>query len=305
LDRLRRCFPASILRALNELPRTLDEIYERILLEIDEEKREYAIRLLRCLAFSRWPLQVKELAEVIAVELDVGSLPGLNVDLRPGDADEAVLSACSTLVTIIKPAFDDNDNRVVQFSHYSVMEFLTSERLAKSDKGDLSKYYISPEPAHTIIAQSCIGTLLQPDIHTGEILFKFPLFKYAAQNWFYHAQCDSVASQIQDGIERLFDPDREHFATWTSTHDIDTDRGFPSGNKASPLYYAALCGIGSIVEHLIIMRRQDPNQSQGSLGTPLHAAVVSGHTMIAQLLLEHTADVNAQYMRTETPLMQL
>jgi hypothetical protein len=73
LDRLRRCFPASIRRALNELPRTLDETYERILLEIDEENWEYAIRLLRCLAFSRRPLLVKELAEAIAVELDAGS----------------------------------------------------------------------------------------------------------------------------------------------------------------------------------------------------------------------------------------
>ena len=132
LDTLRRCFPVSIRRALNELPRTLDETYERILQNIDEEKWEYALRLFRCLAVARRPLEAKELAEVLAVELDAGGIPKLNADLRPRDADEAVLSACSTLVAIVRPdTLDfkndmighDGDIRVVQFSHYSVKEF--------------------------------------------------------------------------------------------------------------------------------------------------------------------------------------
>ena len=188
---------------------TLDETYERILLGIDREKREHAIRLLNCLAFSRRPLSVKELAEVLSVRFDT-TIPTLDTSLRPVDADEAVLSACSTLVAIIEPdhpTFFHYDVRVVQFSHYSVKEYLTSERLAKSDKEDLSQYYISSEPAHTIIAHSCISTLLQPDIHIEDLTNISPLVVYAAQNWFHHAQCDNVASRIQDGMERLFDPD--------------------------------------------------------------------------------------------------
>jgi hypothetical protein len=102
LDTLRRCFPGSIRRALNELPRTLDQTYERILEGIEEEKWEYAVRLFQCLAVARRPLKVNELAEVLAVELEAGGMPKLNVDLRPRDADEAVLSACSTLVEIIR-----------------------------------------------------------------------------------------------------------------------------------------------------------------------------------------------------------
>ncbi len=293
-------------RALNELPRTLDETYERILLGIDEEKQEYAIRLFRCLAFSRRPLRVKELAEVIAVEFDAGRIPRLNVNLRPGDADEAVLSACSTLVTIINPdgnTLYNNDNRLVQFSHYSVKEFLTSERLAKSMREDLSQYHISPEPAHTVLAQSCISTLLQLDNDIEGIHRGFPLAEYASQNWFLHAQCHGVASEIQKGMERLFDPDRSHFSIWISMYNIDATPWERSTRlKASPLYYAALCGMGSLVEHLVVTRRQDPNRSHGSQGTPLHVAVVSGHTSIARLLLEHAADANARFMNGVTPL---
>ena len=191
---------------------TLDETYERILLGIDREKRDHAIRLLNCIAFSRRPLLVEELAEILAVQFDT-TIPRLNTSLRPGDADEAVLSACSTLVTTIKlNNYKTYISRlVVQFSHYSVKEFLTSGRLAKSDKRDLSQYYISPEPAHTILAQSCISTLLQLDIHFNDIENSFPLAKYAAQNWFYHAHCDGVACRLQDGMVHLFDPDKKHF----------------------------------------------------------------------------------------------
>lgn len=90
LDMLRRSFPGSIRRALNELPRTLDETYERILLGIDEEKWEYALRLLQCLAVARRPLTARELAEVLAVEFNTGDIPKLNVDLHPRDADKAI-----------------------------------------------------------------------------------------------------------------------------------------------------------------------------------------------------------------------
>ena len=139
---------------------TLDETYERILLGIDREKREHAIRLLQCLTVARRPLHVKELAEILAIQFDADEIPQLNVDWRPGNANDAVLSACSALVTTVECRDNRNEccdgyghnyytysnddisdgSRIVHFSHYSVKEFLTSERLTKSEKGELSQY---------------------------------------------------------------------------------------------------------------------------------------------------------------------
>ena len=303
----------------------LDETYKRILLGIDREKREHAIRLLKCLAFSHRPLRVEELAEVLAIQFGA-AIPRLNTSLRTADAHDAVLLACSALVNIVKSddydgndkygydfsydyddenvSYENRNSHVVQFSHYSVKEFLVSERLAKSDNENLSRYHISPEPAHTILAQSCISTLLQPDIHVGHVTDSFPLAKYAAQNWFHHVQCGGVTSQIQDGMERLFDPDREHFPMWISIHDIDNrwTWGPSKRTKASPLYYAALCGIGSLVEFLVTSRQQDPNKSHGGQGTPLHVAVRSGNIDIARFLLGHGANVNALDHQGDSPL---
>jgi hypothetical protein len=149
IDRLRRTFPASIRKILNDLPKTLDETYDRTLLGIDEEKRQYAQRLLRCLTVSIRPLRVEELAEIFAVRFydSEAAHPTFNAAWRPEIAEEAVISACSSLVTIVY----GGDCQIVQFSHYSVKEYLTSERLATADER-LSYYHILPEPAHTILA---------------------------------------------------------------------------------------------------------------------------------------------------------
>jgi hypothetical protein len=104
---------------------------------------------------------VDELAEVLAVDFTTSEgIPKLNESLRWEDQEQAVLSACSSLISVVE------DSRVVQFSHFSVKEFLTSDRLATS-KIDASRYHhILLEPAHTIMAQACLSALLRFDSHT-------------------------------------------------------------------------------------------------------------------------------------------
>ena len=70
LDRLRRCLSPRIRQALNELPETLDETYERTLLDFDEENWAYAHRLFQCIVVARRPLSVEELAEFLAFKSD-------------------------------------------------------------------------------------------------------------------------------------------------------------------------------------------------------------------------------------------
>ena len=146
---------------MNDLPITLDETYCRTLLAIDGEKREYAQRLFRCLMVSIRPLHVEELAEILAIQFDKAELPTFNASWRPENAEEAVISVCSSLIAIV----DRNGHQVVQFSHFSVKEFLTSERLATAEER-LSYYHILPESAHTILAHASLSVLLQLDDKT-------------------------------------------------------------------------------------------------------------------------------------------
>src|ERR1700761_1049764 len=163
LDALRQCLPSSLRRTLAELPESLDVTYERIVMGIKKGNREDAYRLLQCLAVAIRPLSVAELAELLAFDFDVtqGGIPKLNSKGRWDDHNKAVLSTCSSLITIVPRCYG---SPVVQFSHFSVKEFLMSDRLATLPK-DISQYHIFPEAANTLIARACLGVLLRDPVY--------------------------------------------------------------------------------------------------------------------------------------------
>ncbi|KAH8977712.1 hypothetical protein EDB92DRAFT_2075454, partial [Lactarius akahatsu] len=303
LEVLRYCFPANVRRALEELPKSLDETYERILKEINNVNREHSYQLLQCLTVASRPLRVEELAELLAIDLNAGGIPKLNVDLRWEDQEEAVLSACSSLVTVII----DKGSRVVQFSHFSVKEFLTSDRLA-SCTGELSQFHIPIEPSHMILAQACLGALLSLDNHAEEedSIKKPPLVQYAAKYWVGHAKVGNVEIRIKDAIDHFFDIDKPYFRAWVRIHDIDQPRSWsrPRENATltppSSLYYTAICGFLGPIKRLIDKHPQYVNAQVGRHGTPLHATLFHGHIEVAHFLKERGADVNALNVHKRT-----
>jgi hypothetical protein len=310
---LRQCIPSSVRRTLKELPESLDETYERILKEIKKPNRAHARRVLQCLVVAVRPLRVEELAEVLAVDFDdAEGIPRFKPDWRWEEQELALLSACSSLISIVEGYVDYQRARVVQFSHFSVKEFLISPRLATAS-GEVSKYYIDSEPAHAILAQACFGVLLQiQDNVDGHTRNDHPLTRYAAEHWTTHAQFGEVSSRLHKGMEYLFDANKSHFKVWLRLHDIDTNPNshatfywfVPDGDKspAAPLYYAALCGFHDVVEHLITKRPQDVNADGGYYMRPLVAALAGEHFQTADLLRHNGADLEVRGRYGTNPL---
>ena len=285
----------------------MDETYERILKEIKRPNKHLAQRVLQCLFVAVRPLRVEELAGVLAVDFDdVEGIPRLKPDWRWEDQELALLSACSSLIAIVEAG----DSRVVQFSHFSVKEFLTSPRLAIAS-GRVSNYFIDLEPAHRIMAQASLGILLKvQDGVDGSTRKDHPAL-YAAEHWATHAQFGGVASHLYNGMEYLFDADKPYFKVWLTLCDIDTR---PSGNAtfrlfapidkspATPLYYAALCGFHDIVKHLISRNPQDVNANGGYCVRPLFAALAGDHFQTADLLRQKGPDKNIRGVLGRNPL---
>ncbi|KAH9178027.1 hypothetical protein EDB89DRAFT_1299113 [Lactarius sanguifluus] len=301
LEILRHCFPSSVFHILEQLPKSLDETYERILREINRANGEHAYRLLQCLTVAVRPLRVEELAEVLAVDFNASGGPKLNADWRWEDNEEAVLSACSSLVAVVM----DGGSRVVQFSHFSVKEFLTSNRLASS-LGEESRFHIRLESAHTILAQASLGVLLRLDEQVDrDSIVGFPLAQYAASHWPDHVKFENVFSRVKDGVDELFDAGKPHFAAWVRLHDASGSSKSvisPEQPEAPPLYYAALIGNRALVEHVLSKRPQDLNTEGGRYKTPLYAAFVNRDVEIVWLLLENGADLNVWSSSDNTPL---
>ncbi|KAH9962793.1 hypothetical protein BGW80DRAFT_1448371 [Lactifluus volemus] len=292
LETLRECLARNVERVLSELPESLDETYLRVLKGVKSSNREDVYRLLQCLVVAVRPLRVEELAEVLAVNFDHGEgIPKLNPDWRWEDQEEALQAACSSLIAIV----DTGNSRVVQFSHFSVKEFLTSSRLSGSSN-EVSRYHISLEPAHTILAQSCLGVLLRlpvdDDFHEDRINGSFPLVAYAARYWIKHAQFKNVASHVSEGMELLFDPNKPHFST-------------PETKKRTllvlrrSLWTLWLGGAPHCWHH------QDVNVRGGYYVAPLGAALAGKHLHVAKLLYQHGANVDVPGKDERTLLRSL
>ena len=302
---LRHCLPGRIRRALDELPKSLDETYERTLEDIGDQNWEYAHRLFQCVAAASRPLSIAELAEFLAFDFEAECTPEYLEDWRPEDPGHAVFSTCSSLLTVVNV----DDSRVIQFTHFSVKEYLVSTRIAKA-KDAISRFHVSMTSAHTMVAQACLGTLLHLDegiTNTG--LEKYPLAEYAAAHWIGHSQFEEVSGNIQDGMKRLFDPKNRHFSMWLRIYDplhriLRPGRPVyvPQENE-TPLHYAALCGIHDVIDFLVVERSQDAN----ALGlsyceTPLGLACNRAHLRVARVLLEHDVDVETRCSADCTPL---
>jgi hypothetical protein len=259
-------------RVLEELPETLDETYERILQEIPKANRVHAHRLLQCLAVAARPLRVHELAEVLAVDFNAaGETPKLNEDWRWKDQEHAVLTACSSLIEVV----NFRNSRMVQFSHFSVQEFLSSDRLAAAKVDILRHHHILLEPAHSIMAQACVCVLLRLEQPiNSETIKKLPLVDYAAKHFNDHVEFGDVISQIKNAIDEFLNEDRPHFAAWMSYISSSWWEEERSGLfNASPLYHVADLGFRSLVQHLVSKRSQDVIVESGIHGTPMHAAL--------------------------------
>ncbi|KAN0127948.1 Ankyrin repeat-containing domain protein [Lactarius tabidus] len=306
LETLQQCLPQSLRRTLNELPESLDGTYERVMMEIKRANQSHAYRMLQCLTVANRPLSVAELAEILAFDFDEakgGGIPKLNSNWRWEDHEQAVLSTCSSLVTV----FPNDESPIVQFSHFSVKEFLMSDRLATSRR-DISQYHISLVDAHTVLAQASLAVLLRdPDVN-GHV-DSGVLAEYAAGHWMTHAHIENVASQVRDGMEVLFDLDKPYFEAWVQLHDLDSKhrhlfRNMPDSEPgARPLYYAALCGLLELVEHVTLKYPQYACARGGLCGTALHAASIQGRLQVVHYLLRRGVDVNVRDSGLDTSLL--
>jgi ankyrin repeat protein len=115
---------------------------------------------------------------------------------------------------------------------------------------------------------------------------------------------------MEDGIKLLFEPEKPHLRIWVWIFNPETLSWFqgrkakiPSPLRRTPLYYAATCGLESIVKFLVIERSQDINFCPPDTAwTPLHSAAFGAHVGVARFLLECGADVTTQDEFKSTPL---
>ena len=270
--------PRELRKALGSLPKTLDDTYTRILCNIDEERYQYAFKILQWLTYSRRPLKLEELAEVVAINVEED--PRFDPDNKFSEPQD-ILQICPSLISLEdqKPGDLHNKNNrfIVRLAHFSVKEYLISERILQ---GKAKCYSLREADANILIYNECLAYLLEfdsLDFLTSQFLTEFPLAQYAARYWTQHAQVAERNSSFEPllGI-KLFLTTGSGLLNWIRLYDPDIPWMNSKLRKISndicpPLYYASQAGLHKSVQ-LLLEKGADVNAQGGLYGKALQAA---------------------------------
>lgn len=284
----------ALQEALESLPPTLDETYQRILEEIQPNYRRRTLTLLQWLVFSARPLTVPELAEALALETED--------EPRRYPSDQTL--SLSQIQKYCSPLIEIGPSDTIRLAHFTVKEYLTSDRL----DNEIQPHF-TERVARAQIAKSCLGYLIQLDKDDipQSLRENFPLASYASRYWMSHASAAEEWDVEVSGFcgelllkpkafknaYRLYSLDRP----WRNTHTTP----ILEEDTPTPLYYASLIGL-SRTTSLLLKAGEDVNLLGGVYGTPLHAASRNGHAGVAEALIAAGADVNATNTTNFTPL---
>ncbi|KAF8531910.1 ankyrin repeat protein, partial [Gautieria morchelliformis] len=283
--------------ALTDLPPTLYETYDRILLHIDERDRGHALKLLQWLAFSVDKVSLSEAVDILATNPDAVNGPLFDRDRRFDDPRD-ILTICSSLVTftVVQPdpeyleSKDRGNFTELRLAHFSVREYLVSEGLRSHFK--LTIYHCNEKQANTFIAKTCLAYLLQFKQHgciSEGTCISHPLCSYAARYWIRHAQPDNDNdTELRRLIMALLQSKNAGvYSNW-----LELDNIHPKA-RGTPIYYTSMAGLARASQDLL-ENGADVHAQGGLYGNALQAASLRGHQATVELLLEKGADVNAQ-----------
>ncbi|KAI8624181.1 ankyrin repeat-containing domain protein [Xylariaceae sp. FL1651] len=285
LDELEGCLrPPDVREALANLPKTLDEMYTRIIGNILPKHKPIATRILQFLTFSDSPLSLDEAIDIITVNT---STCHFNPTDRMPCAEE-ILYYCSSLVIIVERKDNFWEQAIVksiQLSHFSVKEYLVSNRLEQDVAQDFEI-----TTANASLTNVCLIYLLGIEHNRpAEVVHRlYPLALHAARYWTGYAIAANNSKLLVSRLIADLLVCRAGFRMCCQLYP-------PEGMGVEPpsaLYYASSSGFIQAVK-LLLDEGADINTHGGAHGTALEVASVKGHENIVRILLDKYADINS------------
>lgn len=208
----------EIFTSFISLPPNLDITYARIIDRIPTRYREHSIRILQVLTWSERPLTIDEAVDFLAVK--PVSERGFDVANRMPVPKE-ITRLCSGLVTIadsssprprriFEPPRRISKTQEIRLSHFSVKEYLKSDRLDMNIGSSLCQTTAAEHIASVLLAYLlALGFCVSSFDRVG-----FPLLEYSGQYW------TSFAWLAGNGSQTLRKLTLELFQTKHASHVI-------------------------------------------------------------------------------------
>jgi ankyrin repeat protein len=294
-------------RMIGSLPDGLEHTYETLLQQMVSrfpERMDDLKTLLRCLVVASPILTAANLAEVLALQPGQRTLDFDNVATDPYD----VLDIIAPFVILHN---DKNTYGVVKLSHYSLDEYLRSDRLLHSRFG---AFHINPENGHAWMAEICLQYITL-DIFTRSKyetarseptqLEQYSFRQYAALNWFRHYNLARNIPNLQDRcstyLKRLF-LDTEGSPCYRRWQEVLQQKyPYDELHRYSPICFAISQGLDEVVDKLLF-QLGDINVPLNDGHTCLTVAAKWNQPAIIRKLLDLGADIERPGIKKCTPL---
>ena len=305
---LRKYKATEVEDALDLFPPGLDELYARILLQIDSGRREIAARILRWVVMAFRPLTLSELS--IAIETTVERS---DVAFKPDERIRDQVSNCGYFLQI--------QGDEVGLIHQSAKDYLL--RKTSDSNLELEVFRVKEEVANLEIARRCLNYLHSGALENSEFnmlkntshLRAFPLLKYAALHWHEHARFLHRSEDIFDLSLPFYQKKSPIRSSWLKAYCDYHARSFKGSaprESLTLLHLASCFGILPLAEKLVLgrgwmnkpKRLYHLRKRDGYRMTALMWAAAQGHEAVIRLLLEEGADINANKKSGGTTLME-
>lgn len=286
--------PADIPRIVESVPETLEDVYNKMLLDHSKRSgvsRGHQLTILQWVTHTTRPLRLIEAAAVMQ------TIGGAGETLK--ETKSLVRAACGPLLEVL-------EDETLSVIHHSFTEYLT-----QTDREPSHFPIITHDETHHLMAITCVKYLCSGPLsewkirdpikrcdygfynsnpkHTAEELkLKQPLLEYAISNWYKHARQTSLDGPLLSALSDLFTSGSHNFQAWI---DLRIDRNL--AKTFTPIHAAAWVGLSGLIRHLA--QRGEPADEKGQDGrSPISFAASQGHVdAVVALLALGNVDPNS------------
>ena len=321
-----------VLKQIQGYPKDLEAIYEQLLLSIDDNELEVALRLFECLSIALAPLTADDLKYLVCLEAGrtYNSIEELSSSNHFCERSSQIRGRVSRLSqglikAVVVPNlaaehFQEPDAFTnLQFDHDSAREFMLAKGLGLVEQR-LSKLRKPVPERHLSMAMKCLSFLKinelvydsqHYDRKPERLEVEEPFVRYASLHWFEHAhQAEhdlALCEQLLEWLERH----DVHFysAAMIFLRDLKTGFGWDEGQWNSSLGHLLGCVglLGCLGLYLERAKRDQKTEDHLECTnrreqTPLIAAAEWGQRGSVKLLLERGANADAKDQLGDTAL---
>ena len=308
LEELQTVVPASpqnIRLALKSLPKSLSNAYEKMLMRIPTNNREWARKTLCWVLFALRPLSTSELETALAVDGVTDSMESVENNTSC-DIENDLNLTFGSLIKI--------EQNTVHITHRSAREFFLGE------KHDPAAWYaLGANWGNQCIGDACIAYIKLCDLEPGsEIslpqvrkkerkkqprinLERFPLLEYSVRSWPEHIRRLNIEVPLLSTVLSTFLQNDLHRRKWEHLYWI-LQHSRRTKLLDSPLHICAMVGNMHLLRHLLEHDGTNVTAKTENGETALHVAASYGTKDVLEFFLDGRILVTALTKERETAL---